>query len=118
VPSNDKNSSSSYCEYHVPPRQGGIPRAYELNIDWRGGYASVRSLAHTVRISGMAMGGGATKADDALPAAGAPGDPWERAGFFYNDFVALKKDVEIKIDHRALDDAKVKALVAAAMRKF
>ena len=118
VASNDKNSSSSYCEYHVPPRQGAIPRAYELNIDWRGGYATVRSLAHTVRIGGMAMGGGATKADDPLPAAGAPGDPWERAGLFYNDFVALKKDVEVKIDHRMLDDDKVKALVAAAMRKF
>jgi hypothetical protein len=36
----------------------------------------------------------------------------------FNDFVALKKDVEVKIDHRMLDDAKVKALVTAAMRKF
>jgi hypothetical protein len=28
------------------------------------------------------------------------------------------KDVEVKIDHRMLDDAKVNALVAAALRKF
>jgi hypothetical protein len=32
--------------------------------------------------------------------------------------VALKKDVEVKVDHRGLDDAKVKAVVAAAMRKI
>jgi hypothetical protein len=110
-------SSSSSCEYHVP-RQKGMPRVYELNYTWQGGYASVRSMAHTARIGGMAMGGAATKADDPLPAAGAPGEPWERAGLLYNDFVALKQDVEVKIDHRTLDDDKVKALVAAAMRKF
>jgi hypothetical protein len=110
-------STKTSCEYHVPP-MGRIPRMYELNYTWQGGYASVRSMAHTVRIGGMAMGGAATKADDALPATGAPGDPWERAGLFYNDFVALKKDVEVKLDHRGLDDDRVKALVAAAMRKF
>jgi hypothetical protein len=66
----------------------------------------------------MAMGGAASKADEALLAPAAAGDPWERAGLVYNDFVAIKKDVEIKIDHRTLDDAKVKALVAAAMRKI
>jgi hypothetical protein len=118
VASGSKSGDSSYCEYHVPPGPGGIPRAYEINIDWRGGYAAVRSQAHTVRLGGMAMGGASTKADDPLPAPAAPGDPWERAGMVYNDFVALKKDVEVKIDHRMLDDGKVKAMVAAAMRKF
>ena len=108
---------SRSCEYHVPP-QGGMPRSYELKYTWQGGYADVRSTAHVTRIGGMAMGGAATKADDAPLAAGAPGDPWERAGQLYNEFVAIKKDVEIKIDHRMLDDSKVKALVAAAMRKF
>jgi hypothetical protein len=109
--------SNSTCEYNLPP-QGAIPRVYELTYEWQGAYASVRSDAHTARIAGMAMGGAATKADAPLPPAGAPGDPWERAGMFYNDFVALKKDVEVKMDHRLLDDDKVKALVAAAMRKF
>ena len=65
-----------------------------------------------------AMGVGPPKADEPLLPAGAPGDPWEKGGLVYNEFVAVKKDVEIKIDHRMLDDDKVKALVAAAMRKF
>jgi hypothetical protein len=113
----DKTGTSTSCEYHVPPEKG-IARTYELNYRWQGAYYDVRSNAHTVRVTGMAMGGAATKADDSLPPAGTPGDPWERAGMVYNDFVALKKDAEVKIDHRMLDDGKVKALVTAAMRKF
>jgi hypothetical protein len=113
----DPTGNSTSCEYHVPPDRG-MPRSYELKIRWRGGYEDLRTMAHTTRIGGMAMGGAATKADDPLPPSGGPGDPWERAGIFYNDFVALKKDVEVKIDKRTLDESKVKALVAAAMGKF
>lgn len=110
-------NGSRSCEYHVPP-QGTIAPIYEVNYIWQGGYADVRGMAHTARIAGMAMGGAATKADGQLFAPGAAGDPWESAGLVYNDFVAIKKDVEIKIDFRLLDEAKVKALVAAAMRKI
>lgn len=113
----DKTGTSTSCEYHVPP-ENGMPRSYELNYRWQGAYYQVRSDAHTTRVAGMAMGGAATKADDPLAPTGAPGDPWERAGIVYNDFVALKKDVEVKIDKRGLDEGKVKALVTAAMRKF
>ena len=105
------------CNYPIPP-QAGMPRAYELHYMWQGGIADVRSNAHITKLGGMAMGGASSKDEDPLPPKGAPGDPWERAGIQYNDFVALKKDVEIKIDHRGLDDGKVKALVAAAMRKI
>jgi hypothetical protein len=122
------------CEYKVPPR-GGMPRSYELHYNFQGGYAAVRSDAHVVGLGAMAVRGTVTdtynekvmtgalgasppKADEWLLPAGAPGDPWERAGLLYNDFVALKKDVAVKIDHRNLDDDKVKALVAAAMRKL
>ncbi len=108
---------TSSCEYHTPA-QGPLSRPYELNYLWQGGYADVRSSMHTVRIGGMAMGGPSTKADDSPLAPGKAGDPWESAGLAYNDFVAVKKDVEIKIDHRTLDEAKMKALVAAAMRKI
>lgn len=113
----DHTGTSTSCEYQVPPEKG-IARSYELKYRWDGGYYDIRTDAHTVRLTGMAMGGAATKTDTPLPATGAPGDPWERAGIFYNDFVALKKDVEVKIDKRGLDEGKVKALVAAAMRKF
>ena len=144
----DPTGVSTSCEYHVPPEKG-LPRSYELNIRWQGGYYEVRSDAHTVGLAGAAMhvttkeveamrpgspppaadadaapdaeqetDGAAKKADIGLPPLGAPGDPWERGGMVFNDFVALKKDVEVKIDHRTLDDAKVKALVAAAVRKF
>ena len=95
----------------------------------------MRSDAHVVGIGAMAVRGTVTdavgekvmtgalgaappKTDEPLLPAGAPGDPWERGGMVFNDFVAIKKDVAIKIDHRFLDDDKVKALVAAAMRKF
>jgi hypothetical protein len=122
------------CEYKVPPK-GGMPRSYELHYIWRGGYADIRSTAHIARVGGMAVRGTVSdvagektmvgalgeappKTDDPPIPAAAPGDPWERAGLLYNDFVAIKKDVEVKIDHRMLDDDKVKALVAAAMRKF
>jgi hypothetical protein len=123
------------CEYKVPPNKGGMPRSYELHYNWQGGYAAVRSDAHVVNLGAVAVRGEASevvgeknmegalgkeppKTDEWLLPAGAPGDPWERAGLLYNDFVALKKDVAVKIDHRNLDDDKVKALVAAAMRKF
>ena len=43
--------------------------------------------------------------------------PRERAGVESNDFVALKKDVRIKIDQRFTDREKAKALVAAAMQR-
>ncbi len=105
------------CSYEVP-RENGIRRVYELDYTWRGGYAENRGMAHTVRITGMAMGGAATDADDQPLAAGSADDPWERAGVSYNDFVALKKDVRVKIDRRTLDPDKVKALVGAAMRKI
>jgi hypothetical protein len=105
------------CEYPVPP-EGSFPRVYALKFLWQGGYADVRSTEHITGLGGMAMGGAATKTYKAPLAPAAPGDPWERAGLFYNEFVAVKKDVEVKIDHRMLDDSKVKALVTAAMRKF
>jgi hypothetical protein len=122
------------CEYKVPPK-GGMPRSYELHYNWQGGYAAVRSDAHIVNLGAVAVRGTVTdtrgekimtgalgaeppKEGDSPVPAGAPGDPWERGGLVYNDFVALKKDVQVKIDHRNLDDDKVKALVAAAMRKF
>ncbi len=126
------SNSDGWCEYHVPPKDG-MPRSYDLKYTWQGGYADVRSTAHITRVGATAMGGAVTdvvgektakamgvappKAAPPLPA-GAPGDPWEQAGFVPNEFVAVKKDVEIKIDHRMLEDDKVKALVAAAMRKF
>jgi hypothetical protein len=105
------------CSYPIAP-EGGMPRAYVIHYLWEGGIADVRSTGHIVNVGGMAMGGAPAKAEDPLPPKAAPGEPWDRAGVMYNDFVALKKDVEVKIDHRGLDDAKVKALVAAAMRKI
>ena len=105
------------CEYHTPP-QGPLSRPYDLQYLWQGGYADVRDSVHTVRLGRMAMGGAATKADETPLEPGNAGDPWESAGLVYNEFVAVKKDVEVKIDHRTLDDAKMKALVAAAMRKI
>jgi hypothetical protein len=134
VENKSPSNSDGFCEYHVPTNKGGIPRSYDMKYTWQGGYADVRSTAHITQVGGMAMGGmvtdvvgektakamgvGSAKAPDPFPPPGAPGEPWERAGLVYNEFVALKKDVEIKIDHRMLDDDKVKALVAAAMRKF
>lgn len=105
------------CSYPIAPDRG-MPRAYVIHYLWQGGIADVRSNNHITRLGGMAMGGTPTKAEDPLPPKGAPGEPWDRAGLVYNEFVALKKDVEVKIDHRGLDDGKVKALVAAAMRKI
>ncbi len=122
------------CEYKVPPK-GVMPSSYELRYIWQGGYAAVRSDAYVVGLGARAVRGTVTdtvgekvmtgalgaatpKTDEPPIPAGAPGDPWEHGGLVYNDFVALKRDVEVKIDHRGLDDDKVKALVAAAMRKF
>ncbi len=133
VSTTSSSGTAGMCEYHVPPKDG-MPRSYDMKYTWRGGYAEVRSNAHITRVGGTALQGtikdvvgekvakamGATTpiaAAPPLPAA-APGDPWERGGLVYNEFVAVKKDVEIKIDHRMLDDDKVKALVTAAMRKF
>jgi hypothetical protein len=106
------------CSYPVGGAGGPIPHAYVIHYLWQGGIADVRSTGHIARVGGMAMGGTPAKAEDPLPPKGAAGEPWDRAGMVYNDFVALKKDVEVKVDHRGLDDDKVKAVVAAAMRKI
>lgn len=106
------------CTYTIGAPVGGMPRAYSIHYLWEGGIADVRSSRHITNLGGMAMGGTPTKAEEPVLAKGAPGEPWERAGMVYNDFVALKKDVEVKVDHRGLDDDKVKAVVAAAMRKI
>jgi len=114
----DPKPSGLTCSYQLTP-QNNFPRNYELNITWRGGYAAFRSDSHVAGLMGKAMGGGASSKseDDSLPKAAAD-DPWERGGVQYNDFVALKKDVRIKIDQRMLDREKTKALVTAAMRKI
>ncbi len=105
------------CSYQLAPLNN-LPRNYDLNITWRGGYAAFRSDSHVASLMGRAMGGnGSSKSDDNLPKASSD-DPWERGGVQYNDFVALKKDVRIKIDQRMLDRDKTRALVTAAMRKI
>ena len=115
-----KANGTSSCEYQLPPRDG-MPRIADLDITWRDGTAAFRSYAHVGGIAGMAMGGKASpKEEPALPV-GAPGDPWERGGEFENDFVAIKKDVRVKMNGyrmAAIEPEKAKALVAAAMSKI
>src|ERR1700693_5543796 len=98
-----------------------LPRSADLSFTWRDGSAAFRSDAHVGGIAGMAMGGNASpKQEPALPA-GAPGDPWERGGEFENDFVAIRKDVRVKMNRYrmgGIEPEKAKALVAAAMSKI
>lgn len=109
-------AGTSSCEYQLPPRDG-MPRIADLDITWRDGTAAFRSYAHVGGIAGMAMGGKTSpKEEPALPV-GAPGDPWERGGEFENDFVAIKKDVRVKMNGYRMA-GKPKALVAAAMSKI
>jgi hypothetical protein len=115
--SEPKPSGTLACSYSLASSPGNLPRIYELNFTWQGGYAAFRSDAHVTKVGIGAMGGAPKAPEDALPK-GAAGDPWERAGVESNDFVALKKDVRIKIDQRFTDREKAKALVAAAMRKI
>jgi hypothetical protein len=104
-----KASGTSTCDYQLP------------FFNWRDGSAAFRSDAHVGGIAGMAMGGNASpKEEPALPVA-APGDPWERGGEFENDFVAIKKDVRVKMNRYrmgGIEPEKAKALVAAAMSKI
>ena len=44
--------------------------------------------------------------------------PWERSATVGPKFEAVKKDVLVKIDLRAVDQDKAKALLTAAMKKF
>jgi hypothetical protein len=115
-----KANGTSSCEYQLPPKDG-MPRSAELVFNWRDGSAAFRSDAHVGGVAAMAMGGKASpKEEPALPV-GAPGDPWERGGEFENDFVAIKKDVRVKMSRyrmSGIEPEKAKALVAAAMSKI
>ena len=114
-----KAGGTSSCE--PIDSKDGMPRIADLYINWRDGSAAFRSDAHVGGIAGMAMGGQASpKQEPTLPAA-APGDPWERGGVFENDFVAIKKDVRVKLNRfrmGGIEPEKAKALVAAAMSKI
>jgi hypothetical protein len=108
------------CTYPVPPING-VPRVYDLNVKWDGGYAKWRTLPHIVNMVGNAM---AIKGDTQSPEpanaeeAPGPGDAWAHAGVVFNDFVIVKKDVEVRLDLRGLDRDAGRRLVAAAARKI
>jgi len=108
------------CAYPAQPANG-IPRVYDLNVKWDGGYAKWRSLPHIVNMVGNAM---AIKGDAQSPepatAEEAPGagDSWAHAGIVYNDFVIVKKDVEFRLDLRGLDRVAGRRLVVAAARRI
>jgi hypothetical protein len=119
-----KSDNTSSCTYPIPHPAGAPPRDYDLTIRWQGGLSDLRSTLHVGRVAGGAlvvpkeMEKPVQKAETPLPPVGGPNDPWERAGWVDNDFVAIKKDVEIKMDKRLLDKDKMQALIGAAMRKI
>jgi hypothetical protein len=113
-----KANGTSSCDYQLAPKDG-MPGFTSLSFNWRGGNAAFRSDAHVGGIAGMAMGGAASPKEEPSLPAGAPGDPWERGGMFGNDFMAIKKDVRVKVIQQGMiDHDKAKALAAAAMRKI
>jgi hypothetical protein len=108
------------CTNPVAPLNG-VPRAYDLNVKWDGGYAQWRSTAFIGDLAGSAMriGDGKPAAEsEKLIEALVSADTWSHAGVVYNDFVIVKKDVLLKLDMRLLDHAAARNLLAAAARKF
>ncbi len=114
------------CDYELPPK--GIRQVYGLQISWRGGYAEWRSNAHIADIAADALKGKVIKVqhdtvytqvvrldlNHAVPDSGA----WERTGIAGMDFVAIKKDILVKMDLRAIDGDKARKLVEAAIAKM
>ena len=114
------------CDYELPPK--GIRQVYGLQFSWRGGYGEWRSDAHIADIAADATKGKVitVRHDTAfrrvirldLNHAVSDSGGWERAGVAGMDFVAVKRDVLVKMDLRAVDRDKARKLVEAAIAKM
>jgi hypothetical protein len=109
--------SDTACTYAFT-RMGldGQPRTYplELKVSWSGGYGTIREEA---QMAGQIMGtlmGSAPKGEKAAEAI--PG-PWDEAAVTI-DFMAVKKDVLMRIDLRIAPRDIAAKLVAKAMEKI
>ncbi|MGH7668801.1 MAG: hypothetical protein ACRENQ_04845 [Gemmatimonadaceae bacterium] len=116
------------CDYQLPAN-GRIPQIYGLQTFWRGGYEKWRSDAHIADVASGALkqtvyekGRGDTvyRKDIQLDLHQAVADTggWEYAGINGPSFVAVKKDVLLKMGLVGVDRDKVKKLVSAAIHKI
>jgi hypothetical protein len=94
----------------------GKPRTYplELKVSWSGGYGAIREQAQMARqIMGTLMGSPpqGEKADEAIPG------PWDEAEIT-TDFMAVKKDVLMRVDLRIAPKDIATKLISKAMEKI
>jgi len=141
LPKQPTASGQDGCNYEIAPLQ-----QYELVLRWRGGYHDWRSDRHVhgvgiaftnqaavdqARKMGMNLpedtrlladptqqSASGTAASAASAGRSAGSDPAESVSDDGLHFVAVKRDVEVKVNDRMNDPDKAKALVAAALAKL
>jgi hypothetical protein len=125
-----------YCHYKLPTPPQSVPIEYDVAIRWRGGYYQWRSDRHVSRI---ALGAVAQTAADVAQQMGAPlpehpaeksnpdakessegaaGDPAESVSDNGQNFVVVKKDVQVSVNDRFVDKERARALAAAIAAKI
>lgn len=125
-----------YCHYKLPTPPNSVPLEYDVAIRWRGGYYQWRSDRHVSRI---ALGAVAQTAADVAqqmgaplpdhpaeksnpdaqePSEGAAGDPAESVSDNGQNFVVVKKDVQVSVNDRFVDKERARALAAAVAAKI
>ena len=123
------------CTYNLPTPPQSIPQSYEVQIRWGGGYYQWRSDRYVNKIGTAAVGQMAAdvlkqmghplpeqqpKSHDETDSAGGPAaaDPAESVSDNGRYFVVVKRDVQVSVNDRFVDQAKAQALVAAIAAKI
>jgi hypothetical protein len=133
---NPSKAGDSGCTIDLP-MQNNIPRQFEIQVFWRGGYSRWRSDHHVAGIGmgalnqivtdvtgGHAVPGMPTGDADAKAAAGNAeptngGDPAEAIDRGYiGGFTMVKRDVLVSVNGSNVDPAREKALLAAVVQKL
>ena len=90
----------------------------EVNLRWRGGFADLRD---SVQLAGKVMsslvGGGASGGEAAAPESAKIEGPWDEAASTV-DFMAVRKDVIVRIDLRMADEATAQKFAGALLGKL
>ena len=89
----------------------------EVNLGWRGGFADLRdSVQLAGQVMSSLMGGGASSGEAAPESAKIEG-PWDEAASTV-DFMAVRKDVIVRIDLRIADEATAQKFAGALLGKL
>jgi hypothetical protein len=119
APERSDNGHGNKCTYLYTEQK--FPAATEVTVTWTQGYVAFAGDMHVKGLVGTRavprLTGGVVGGADTLHAPAIAG-PWDDANDAAGQFVAVRQDVMIKVDHGPASMAKAKAFAAKAFSKF